>query len=185
MNRLILILATSTIWFSAPIIQADPVPDERQPITIQADELVSEEQTGQSVYTGNVTMEQGSTWVTGDKATVFHPERQLEKTIVLGQPAKFRRFLPEQQQWVEGHADQITYSAQHRTVLLQGNAYVKQADKNSIEGQEIFYDLNAQTVKAYRSDKQPVQVIFDPETNDQTQTPGSDQPDQPQSEPAP
>ncbi|KUJ72861.1 lipopolysaccharide transport periplasmic protein LptA [Thiomicrospira sp. WB1] len=165
-----LLTAILLFWFSGPFLaQAETaLPDESQPITVEADELISQDQTGESVYTGHVTMVQGSTRVSGDQATVFHPERELEKTIVTGQPAHFRRFLPEQQAWMEGHADKITYSARERTVLLEGNAYVKQAEKNSIEGQKIFYDLKAQTVKAYRSETEQVQVIFDPATEDES-----------------
>lgn len=147
--------------------------DANKPVEVTADKLVSQEQKGESVYTGHVIITQGTTVIKGDKVTLHHPERKLSKAIVVGEPATFKRFLPEEQNWVKGHADKITYDTEKKTVLLEGDAYVNQEDKNSISGPKIYYDLTEKTLSAYgnREEKQRVKVIFQPEEDAQKDAP--------------
>ncbi len=161
---------------AANVLSADSQPENDEstlPVEVTADKLVSQEQKGESVYTGNVIITQGTTVIKGDKVTLHHPDRKLAKAIVIGQPATFKRFLPEEQKWVNGHADQITYDTEQKTVLLEGDAYVNQEGQNSISGPKIYYDLTKKTLSAYgdRDEKQRVKVIFQPEDEAQKDAP--------------
>ncbi|QBZ82997.1 Lipopolysaccharide export system protein LptA [Hydrogenovibrio crunogenus] len=152
--------------------------EESLPIEIKADSLISQDQKGQSIYSGRVIITQGTTVIHGDKVTIFHPNRKVIKAIVIGQPATFKRFLPEEQNWVDGRADTITYHAENRTVLLEGNAFVNQEGKNSISGPEILYNLNDKTLsaKGNKVEKKRITVIFEPEESNTTQKQSESQP---------
>lgn len=152
--------------------------NESLPIEIKADSLVSQDQKGQSIYKGRVIITQGTTVIHGDKVTIFHPNRKVIKAIVIGQPATFKRYLPEDKDWIDGRADTITYHAERRTVLLEGHAFVNQEGKNSISGPEILYNLNDKTLsaKGNKTEKKRITVIFEPEKSNTTQKQSESQP---------
>lgn len=159
-----LILFIST-FFAGSVLAAPANPDEKQPVEVTADKLVSQDKTGMSVYTGRVVIKQGSTEIHGDKVTLFHPHRKMEKAVILGQPATFKRYLPEEKSWVKGRAQKITYDTEKKTVLLEKEAFVNQEGKNSIAGPSILYNTLDKTLKAQgdKKRKKRVKVIFKPE----------------------
>ena len=164
-RRALTALWGSVLFLSAPTAQAQAQPQSQpQPIQIQADQLVSQDQAGQSVYSGQVTIEQGQTQVSGQKATLFHPERRLSQTQVTGQPAKFKHFLPEKKQWIQGQALQITHDVINQTLRLQGEAWIQQGPDNTIQGADIFYDLKTKRLKAQGDDTQQLEVTFEPQS---------------------
>lgn len=160
--------------FSQALFAAD-TQEKQLPIEVTADQLLAQDKKGQSVYSGRVEIVQGTTTIKGDKVTLEHPERQFNKAIILGKPATFKRFIEEDQQWVNGHADKITYQADKKTVLLEGNAFVNQEGQNSISGPKIFYDMTEKTLSATGNKKEQkrIKVIFTPEEEqgDKKETP--------------
>ncbi|MDG4812432.1 lipopolysaccharide transport periplasmic protein LptA [Hydrogenovibrio sp. 3SP14C1] len=172
------LLLLTTINFQVYSAEPKTDPSESLPIEIKADSLLSQDQKGQSIYTGQVIITQGTTIIQGDKVTIFHPNRKVIKALVVGKQATFKRFLPEEQHWVNGRADIITYHAEKRTVLLEGNAYVNQQGKNSISGPEILYNLNDKTLSAKgdKAEKKRITVIFEPEESNTTQKQPESQP---------
>jgi len=149
------------------IAQAEPsIPDEEQPIHITADRLEVQEQTGTSTYTGNVQIQQGSLELSGDTVTISHPNGQLEMVKAYGAPAKFKRFSQVDQSWINGQANLIHYNTKYKTILLSGNAQVKQPGKHTITGSNIFYDVSKQTLmaKGSKDGQDRVSVTFDPAT---------------------
>lgn len=166
-----LLVLLTHISFQAHSAEPKTDNNESLPIEVKADSLVSQDQKGQSIYSGQVIITQGTTVIHGDQVTIFHPNRKVVKALVVGKPATFKRFIPEEQNWVNGRADTITYHAEKRTVLLEGNAYVNQEGKNSISGPEILYNLNDKTLSAKgdKTEKKRITVIFEPEENDNTQ----------------
>lgn len=150
--------------FSQTLFAAETT-QQQLPIEVTADQLIAQDKKGQSVYSGRVEIVQGTTTIKGDKVTLQHPERQFTEAVILGQPATFKRFVEEDQQWINGHADKITYQADKKTVLLEGNAYVNQEGQNSISGPKIFYDMAEKTLRATgnKQQKKRIKVIFTPE----------------------
>lgn len=140
-------------------------PDDQLPIEITADSLDVKGQTGISIYLGNVIISRGTTQLTGDKVTIYHPNKAFQKAEIIGQLATFKRFLPEEQSWVNGHAEKILYDGEKRTVLLTGQAYVNQEGKNDISAPRIFYNLNTERLTAGSSqqEKQRIKMTFTPE----------------------
>lgn len=133
--------------------------DETQlPIEIEADSLDSQDLTGLSRYLGNVIVTQGTLTLSGDQLDLHHPQRQLEKMVVTGQPAQFRRYMSEQEAWLNGHADTIIYYDQQQKVELIGQAFMQQEGRHKITGPRLFYDLEAQTLTAGSSEQQEGRV---------------------------
>lgn len=150
--------------------------EENLPIEITADSLLAQDNIGESIYEGNVIITQGQTKITGETVTIFHPERQVNKAIIKGNPATFKKFNPEDQTWVNGQADKITYQTVDKIVILQGNAEVNQADKNHISGPEIIYNLTDKTLSAQgnEAENKRITVTFQPENK--SDKPKSEQP---------
>ncbi len=161
--------------------QANPsTPDEEQPIQITADRLEVQEQKGISTYTGNVHIQQGSLELSGNTVTIIHPNGQLQTVKAFGSPAKFKRFSQLEQSWLTGQANLIQYNTEHKTILLSGDAQVKQPGKHTITGNNIFYDVSKQTLmaKGSKDGQGRVSVTFDPAPKQSSQKPSSSQPEQ-------
>lgn len=169
----------------SPATQATPetstIPDEEQPIQITADRLEVQEQKGISTYTGNVHIQQGSLELSGDTVTIQHPNGQLQTVKAYGTPAKFKRFSQIDQAWLTGQANLIQYNTEHKTILLSGDAQVKQPGKHFITGRNIFYDIAQQTLmaKGSKDGQERVSVTFDPAS---PKTPNSQKTPEPQPE---
>ena len=151
------------------------LPDEQQPVNIQADRLLASEKQGNSVYRGNVVVTQGSLTLKGDKIDVFHPQGQVNQVITIGNPATFKRFNPTEQAWVYGKAERIEYHTTKKTVLLIGNAEVEQPGNHLIKGPKLFYDMQKQTLQAESTpqEQKRVSVTFTPATQDETKSQGT------------
>ena len=58
--------------------------DRDQPMTIEADKATLNEKTGNSVYEGNVHVQQGTLVLQGSKMTVQLNDNTIEKIIITG-----------------------------------------------------------------------------------------------------
>lgn len=147
--------------------------EEELPIEIKADSLIAQDAIGESTYKGNVIITQGMTKIIGETVTIFHPNRQVNKAIILGTPATFKKFNEEDQTWVNGQAKKITYHTQDKIVLLEGDAHINHAGKNSISGPEIIYNLTDKTLsaKGTEANKKRITVTFQPEPKTESETP--------------
>lgn len=148
---------------------ADTKPPEEDalPIEITADSLLAQDNIGESTYQGNVIITQGLTEIKGETVTILHPERQVNRAIIIGNPATFKKFNEEDQTWVNGRANQITYYTVDKIVIFEGDAHINQADKNSISGPKITYNLTDKTLsaKGTETDSKRITVTFQPESD--------------------
>ena len=161
----LLALLFSTTTLAKSNTQTDP--DAQKPIDIQADRLLFSNQQGKSIYTGHVIITQGSLTLKGSKVFLLHPNQKIQTVEVFGHPAHFKKFLADEQKWLSGDAQHITYDAKSKTLHLIGNAFVQQGKTNQISGAELFYNLKQQTLEAHSTptDKERVHVIIQPEQN--------------------
>ncbi len=163
-NQLFLSLILATL---IPISSyADTITDENLPVEITADTLKVKEAEGISIYTGTVKIIQGTTQILGDKVTLIHPLGQIKKIISIGNQTTFKRFLPEEQIWITGRANKITYFIAEKKVAFEGQAFIEQEGKSSIKGPYITYDLVNKTLsaKATEDKQERVKMIFYPVT---------------------
>lgn len=143
------------------LLVAQPVWSAKTPIKISADNVVVNQNTLSSTYSGNVRLEQGGMSLKADRLKVFTKNKRLSTLEATGSPAELKN-RGDKAQILEGFADTIHYDATNGDVIFRGNAKLFQAD-NTIESQRIEYNLNQGTLKAGGNHKKSrVEVILMP-----------------------
>jgi lipopolysaccharide export system protein LptA len=116
------------------------------PISIEADQMSSTEETNTVLFTGDVDAKQGDLRVRSDKMTVFYTDQdtdakeqlsttqQVEKLICVGNVEITRT------DWL-GTSDNMVYFADKRQVILTGNAKAWQG-QNMVVGEKIVYYMD-------------------------------------------
>lgn len=142
---------TAAILAAALLLPAGPAlskGNEDPPINIEADRMVSKEQSNTVVFTGNVDASQGKITIRTDEMTVHYEEE--------GSPGKDRKDKKKsskvkrlvcignvevtQDDWL-GTGERMDYYADERKVVLTGNAKAWQG-KNMVSGKTITYYLD-------------------------------------------
>jgi lipopolysaccharide export system protein LptA len=118
------------------------------PITVNADQLVSQTKAGQSEYRGNVELSRNKLLLKGDKVKLHHPNDKLQEAIVLGSPATFKDFLPKKQQWMTGEAKQMIFDQEKDTLTLLQQAVMTMENGNSIRAEKIIIYNKDETFEA-------------------------------------
>jgi lipopolysaccharide export system protein LptA len=139
--------------------------DREQPIRITADSASRFETTGETHYTGNVELTQGSLRINADRIVVQQPQNGAGVIIATGNPARLKQTPTEQRGPVSASAERIEYRQDLDTVKLVRNARIEQ-EGAVVTGATIDYEVNAQQVKARAAvsaeDNQRVEVIIPP-----------------------
>ncbi|MCD6045407.1 MAG: hypothetical protein K0R48_570 [Gammaproteobacteria bacterium] len=141
--------------------------DQQQPLLIASDTADLNSQTGIGIYTGNVTIDQGSTHVRGDKVTSYSENNKITLVVAEGDKKKQARYentVDPNKPPLIAIADIIKFFPQKNYAILLGHAYVQQGE-NSIAGEHLEYDLtnkilksiNAPNTKAVRT-----RIVIDP-----------------------
>jgi lipopolysaccharide export system protein LptA len=137
--------------------------DKEQPINVEADSVEINHKTGVSVYTGNVTLTQGSIHLDADTVTLYSRNNDIEKAIAEGKPAHYRQRPDGKLEDIRAQSQRMEYyTATGKLVLLDG-AHVWQ-EQNQFSGNRIEYDVERSVVNASKakSGKERVQVIIQP-----------------------
>jgi len=166
-----LLLSFITLWQIPAWSAENDDPDAQKPIEITADQLEFSKKSGKSIYTGHVIVTQGSMKLTGDKVIMLHPQQKIQKVEVYGRPAYFKKYLPTEKKWNQGHAQTIIYWATSKKIRLIGQAFFQQGNSNQISGPELIYDMNQQTLQAHATEqeKSRIHVTIQPETVEKQQ----------------
>lgn len=120
------------------------VPVFSEPINIEADRMISQENDNTVVFIGNVDARQGQLTIRSDEMTVFYTDNkgdggqqvssQMEKLICINNVQVI------QDDWL-GTSDRMDYFANERKVILSGNAKAWQG-QNMVSGKTIVYYLD-------------------------------------------
>ncbi len=134
----------------APITSALST-DKDQNIEIESNSAMLDDIKNISIYTGNVTVDQGSMRITGNKMTVYyHENNDLERIVVEGQPAKFRQLPDNNSVYDEAESLVIEFHQFVNLIILIDKAFVNQAG-TLLTGDRIEYDTVASRIKADRT----------------------------------
>lgn len=137
-----------------------------QPIQIEADRAEITEQTGVSVYSGNVNLTQGDLEMEAERLEIRREGGNGDiYALLTGSPARLRQ-PTEGGETVKATAQRIEYRSGDRSINLQGNAeFVRGRDR--VSGQSIRYDANARKLQASGpgTDGGRVQIIIQPGEN--------------------
>ena len=122
--------------------------DQDQPVYLEADSVVLDEQKSESIYTGHVQVRQGTMQLLADQVTVHHyPDRRPEHITAIGSPAKYQQEIEGQKEDVHGEALRMEYDAGKNELTLIGNAVLYQG-KDTFRNDRIVYNRATGEVKA-------------------------------------
>ena len=140
--------------------------DREQPMTLEADSVSIDEETGVSLYEGNVVITQGSLKLWADQLWVHRRDGKTEKLISEGNPTRFRQ-LTDAQQEVKGQALRAEFYVDRDELLLFDEAVLEQGADRFLSDR-IIYNRSSAQVRAGASaeGKQRVQVIIEPRKSD-------------------
>ncbi len=135
--------------------------DRQQPIHLEADRAQLDQNTGTSIYEGNVVISQGSMRLTADKVTVYIQEGQLSRMEAQGTPVTLRYKPTVDQDEVHGQSLRLDYDAKTATAVMTQNAKITQGQDTFI-GERVEYQLNNNIVKASGKEGSRIQFIIQP-----------------------
>ncbi len=122
----------TTVWANSP----DQNPIEK--ITIDADRMLLNMETGESIYTGNVRITQGELVLTGDKVTLQQSNNELESLTVIGKPARYSH-VTKKGEPIKAQSEHLVYIANQNKLVMTTNASLQQSEQQ-VSSQLITYD---------------------------------------------
>ncbi|MDP6376759.1 MAG: lipopolysaccharide transport periplasmic protein LptA [Pseudomonadales bacterium] len=144
--------------------------DASQPMHIEAEQAEIDQHKRQFIYTGEVTVKQGTLSVTADHMVVDYVERDSKQTVTritaTGNPAHYSQQLEEDEGRVWANARKIVYHTENEKIDLKGNAHLTQLG-NEISGETINYDVTAGRVDASSGTDARTKMILTPASSGQ------------------
>ena len=158
----------------APAVQALPG-DREQPIAVEADRAVRDEKAGETIYSGDVRLVQGSLVIEADALTIYHSRDLAERVVATGEPARMQQQPEVDEAVIHAAARRITYFTAEERVLLERDAEVEQ-DGATVRGERIDYLIREQLVRADAADSggERVQVVIPPRLAEEAEDPAGD-----------
>jgi lipopolysaccharide export system protein LptA len=165
-HRILLITAIAFLGLTATCGAATN--DSSEPINIEANRMISQENKNTVVFIGKVDARQGKLTIRSDEMTVYYTEKkkgaskqatsQMEKLICKN------NVKITQGDWL-GTGDRMDYFAKERKVILSGNAKAWQG-QNMVSGKTIVYYLDEKrsVVEQDETSKGRVRAIIHPES---------------------
>jgi lipopolysaccharide export system protein LptA len=142
------LLGTALLLLLLPVTGFGLTSDSSQPINIEADRATLNEETGNSVYEGNVSLQQGTLVLQGSKMTVQLDGNSIETLVLTGDPATYRQRPDGKESDRHAEAERIEFYAREDRVILLQKARVWQSGDNELRSDRIVFDLKSNTVNA-------------------------------------
>lgn len=142
--------------------------DQDKPIQIQADAATVDDKKGITIYSGNVSIDQGSLLITADTVKVIVSNKEVLQIIASMLPQSKKRAHYEQDSdmnkgLVTADAKMITYFLQEERIHLAGDAKLNQTG-DVFSGDLLRYDLKKGIVDLTGSQKKRVNIILKPKS---------------------
>jgi lipopolysaccharide export system protein LptA len=163
-NKLLITIALSMLalgGFSSLSLAKNS--DFEQSVNVTADKFGGSLDDKTLIYSGNVTVAQGSLLIKADKLVIDSSAgKGKEIFIASGEPAVYSQTL-EGDKPIQANANEIRYDFATRVLTLTGKAEINQSG-SLVQSAKIQYDLEKQTLKAESDGKEDrVSTIFTPE----------------------
>ena len=142
------LLGTALLLSLLPVIGPGLASDRDQPINIESDRATLNEKTGDSVYEGNVYLQQGTLVLQGSKMTVQLIDNTVDTLVLTGDPATYRQRPDGEESDQHAEAGRIEYYAKEDRIILLENARVWQSGDEELRSERIVFDLKSNTVNA-------------------------------------
>ena len=140
--------------------------DKNQPININASSFAGSQDSGKIVFTGSVTMDQGTFHADGAQATGYtDPDdtSQWQRVVLTGNPAHFQQ-TQDNGTLVRGQAATIDYKVSENTVILTGGASVVQQGRGEFHGEKLVYNTDTGEIQGTPAAGGRVHITLQPRT---------------------
>lgn len=172
-----ILLAAIAVALASPVFALST--DRDQPIEVHADQFNGDEVKQTAVYSGNVSVDQGSMNLLGARLELRITPKGYRQATVTGSPARFKQQrdpnpkTPNIDEWIHAQASRIVYDEETDTITLTGGAKLSRTEngqqKDMTQGQKIVYDMRyARSVVdggVVDDKRQRVTTIIAPRTN--------------------
>ena len=166
LRRLSALIIFSLIIFTAA---AGISKESSDPINIEADRMISQEQKNSVVFIGNVDATQGKITIRSDEMTVYYSGDDTAKSK--HQTSKVKKLICQgnveitQGSWI-GTGNRMDYLAQDRKVILTGDAKAWQG-QNMVSGKTIIYYLDEKRSIVEQDKSKPgrVKAVIHPQSD--------------------
>ncbi|MBL4681224.1 MAG: lipopolysaccharide transport periplasmic protein LptA [Pseudomonadales bacterium] len=140
--------------------------DQDKPIRIQADAATVDDKKGITIYSGNVSIDQGSLLITADTVKVIMSKQEVLQIIASMLPqskelAHYEQESDKKKGLVSADAKMITYFLQEERIHLAGNAKLNQTG-DIFSGDLLHYDLKKGIVELKGGHKKRVNIVLKP-----------------------
>ncbi len=164
---IVCLFLTSSLLFSQDSL-AIKLADEE--ITISADYMQLNVETGNSTFTGNIKISQGNLTLTGDKVVLKrrllkNGESEVDKLTITGRPARYSH-ITDKGKTINAESKKMVYTANIGKLVMTTNARLIQPE-NEVSSQKIIYDTFKKIVIA--GAKKPALTNTDNSTTDEDQ----------------
>ena len=141
--------------------------ESSEPINIEANRMVSQENENSVVFLGKVEAKQGKLTIRSDEMTVFYADskngKEKKTSTQMDKLICKNNVQITQEDWL-GTGDRMDYFAKERKVILSGNAKAWQG-QNMVAGKTIVYYLDEKRsiVEQDETTKGRVKAVLHPE----------------------
>ncbi len=142
------LLGTALLLSLLPVTVFGLASDSSQPINIEADRATLNEKTGNSVYEGNVYLQQGTLVLQGSKMTIQLNDNTIDTLVLTGDPATYRQRPDGKESDRRAEAGRIEFYAREDRLILLENARVWRSGDQELRSDRIVFDLKSNTVNA-------------------------------------
>ncbi|WP_417224766.1 lipopolysaccharide transport periplasmic protein LptA [Amphritea sp.] len=146
-----------------PVAMALPG-DANKAIHITADSATRNDQTGITLYKGDVLLTQGSMKVSGDSIELRQTNNTISMIIAKGRPAEFQQRSAADQEVTHAYGEVLDYNIRTKELTISGQAKVSQG-ADVFSGNRIVYNMKKSTVNAFRDESangERVQIVIQP-----------------------
>lgn len=164
-NKVLHSLVTVFFLLAFASVCCAAIDNSEQPVHLEADKADLNQTTGEHVFTGNVSVIQGTAKLYSAKALVkTDADQKLERAIAYGNDktqAHFTTIRDKADQPIHAYANIITYFPKEKKLNLKGNAMVKQGT-DQYRAPDITYDIEQKHVMSQADSKERISIIIHP-----------------------
>ena len=146
-----LLLTVSCLITSTQVVALTS--DSKQPMYVESDAVVYDENKGETIYTGNVRARQGSLEVSGEKMIINQQKGQADQMIIYGSPARLKQTPDGGGPDNHGVGKRADYFPDSGILILNGDAVTWEGpdpdtSEHTVKSEHIEYDTKNAIYKA-------------------------------------
>lgn len=151
-NKILQLLLATTLIAAIPFAASALESDVDEPIEVEANSVEIVEESGKSIYKGNVVLIQGSIRIDADKVTVIQHDTKSDQIKAVGRPVRITQKSNDGKKPIKGRSSRMEYDVDSDMLYLIGNAVLTQG-KDTFKSDRIAYDRKKSMIKGGTSAK--------------------------------